>query len=329
MTPKVRLSRKLVLTPILAVLLIGCGGSQAKSTATGSHRATRSSNCFPSPSTCGYPDPTNTGVPVGTTLTASGSITASTAGQVISGKDVTGQIFVNANNVTIENTRVTQTTTCGTTNTCGNFAIRVNSGISGTVIRNVETRTESGKTCEHDIRNQGSASVTGEGLYLHACDSNWYGYGTLKNSYGIAKIQISSDHVENVYFCSGKFTAKHDTLFNPVSQTAVIFGDTLCGGGNKYTVKDSLLAGGGYVFYPQANSSHPGAARTAIEGNHIARCKTREVSAANGHWLCRGGFDHHGYYANGGSYGVGAYFSGPLTWSGNVWDDNLANTPAP
>ncbi len=296
------------------------------------------SNCFPSPSTCGYPDPTNTGVPVGTTLTASGSITASTAGQVISGKDVTGQIFVNANNVTIENTRVTQTTTCGTTNTCGNFAIRVNSGISGTVIRNVETRTESGKTCEHDIRNQGSASVTGEGLYLHACDSNWYGYGTLKNSYGIAKIDISTDHVENVYFCSGTFTAEHDTLFNPVEQTAVIFGDTLCGGGNKYTVKDSLLAGGGYVFYPQANNSNPAGAQTVIEGNHIARCKPKEVSGPGGHWYCQGitnnsrhesPGDGIGYYPNGGSYNVGSYFSGPLTWSGNVWDDNLATISAP
>ncbi len=296
------------------------------------------SNCFPSPSTCGYPDPTNTGVPVGTTLTASGSITASTAGQVISGKDVTGQIFVNANNVTIENTRVTQTTTCGTTNTCGNFAIRVNSGISGTVIRNVETRTESGKTCEHDIRNQGSASVTGEGLYLHACDSNWYGYGTLKNSYGIAKIDISTDHVENVYFCSGTFTAEHDTLFNPVEQTAVIFGDTLCGGGNKYTVKDSLLAGGGYVFYPQANNSNPAGAQTVIEGNHIARCKPKEVSGPGGHWYCQGitnnsrhesPGDGIGYYPNGGSYNVGSYFSGPLTWSGNVWDDNLASVSAP
>ena len=250
---------------------------------------------------------------------------------MVSGKDVTGQIYVNADNVTIENTRVTQTTSCGTTDTCGNYAIRINSGVSGTVIRNVETRTKAGKTCEHDIRNQGSASVTGEGLYLHACDSNWYGSGTLKNSYGIAKIKISADHVENVYFCSGTFTAEHDTLLNPVMQTAVVFGDTICGGGNRYTVKDSLLAGAGYVFYPQANNSgKPAGARTVIEGNRIARCRTREIVApSGGNHLCRGGFDQYGFYPNGGSYGIGYYFSGPLTWRKNAWDNNSARIPAP
>jgi hypothetical protein len=294
------------------------------------------SNCFASPSSCGYPDPTNTGVPAATTLAASGSITVSSAGQVIDGKDVTGQIYVNANNVTIENTRVTQTGSCGTTNTCGNYAIRVNSGVSGTLIRNVETRTEAGKTCEHDIRNQGGATTVGENLYLHGCDSNWYGEGTLKNSYGIAKIEISADHVENVYFCSGTFTAEHDTLLNPVEQTAVIFGDTICGGGNRYTVKNSLLAGGGFVFYPQANNSNPAGAQTVITGNHIARCLGAE-RLGNGHHYCQGVTnsrtespgDGHGYYPNGGSYGIGDYFSGPLTWTNNVWDDNQANISAP
>ena len=249
---------------------------------------------------------------------------------------MTGQIYVNANNVTIENTRVTQTTTCGTTNTCGNYAIRVNSGVSGTVIRNVETRTEAGKTCEHDIRNQGGASTVGKTLYLHGCDSNWYGEGTLKNSYGIAKIEISADHVENVYFCSGTFTAEHDTLFNPVEQTAVIFGDTICNGGNKYTVKNSLLAGGGFVFYPQANNENPAGAQTVITGNQIARCLASELSSG-GHHLCKGMTqantespgDGHGYYPNGGSYGIGDYFSGPLTWSGNVWDNDLTSISAP
>jgi hypothetical protein len=248
---------------------------------------------------------------------------------VIEGKDVTGQIDVTANDVTIENTRVTQTTTCGRTRTCGNFAIRIETGVTGTVIRNVETRSAPGKTCEHDIRNQGTRSTVGTGLYLHACDSNWYGEGTLKDSFGIAKIRISSDHVENVYFCSGVFSAEHVTLFNPVSQTAVVFGDTICGGGNRFTVRNSLVAGGGYTFYPQANTENPKGARTVISGNHIARCRTRELNTSGGQHLCRSGFDRYGYYPNGGGYGVGAYFSGRLTWRRNVWDDNLKPVPAP
>jgi hypothetical protein len=53
-----------------------------------------------------FPDATCTGVPPGTTLAPSGSLTISTAGTVIDGRDITGQVVVNAPNVTIRNTRI-------------------------------------------------------------------------------------------------------------------------------------------------------------------------------------------------------------------------------
>src|SRR6185312_7570768 len=62
--------------------------------------------CFSEPGTCGYPTPSTTGVPSGTTLTASGPITVTTPGTVIDGKDVTGGIDVQADDVTIRNSRV-------------------------------------------------------------------------------------------------------------------------------------------------------------------------------------------------------------------------------
>ena len=82
---------------------------------------------FASPGSRGYPDPAynSVGVPSGTTLTPSGSITVTTAGAVIDGKDVTGDITVSANNVTIKNTRVTKNSggcgasTCGATPSSG------------------------------------------------------------------------------------------------------------------------------------------------------------------------------------------------------------------
>jgi hypothetical protein len=281
------------------------------------------SHCFTEPHLCGYPDPTNTGLPAGTSLTPSGSIVASTPGQTIGGREVTGTINVTANNVTIEDTRVTQTDSCGTVNTCGNYAIRIDEGVTGTVIRDVETRSQAGDTCEHDIRNTSTSPVTIERAYMHACDSNVYGTATLRDSYGIAKIAISTDHVENVYVCGTTIDVEHSTLFNPVDQTAVVFGDALCGA-NHYTVRNSLLAGGGYVFYPQANAS-PTSGQTIITGNHIARCLSAETPAkSGGNWLCKNGADPGGYYPRGGSFGIGAFFSGPLTWSGNVWDDSLA-----
>ncbi len=292
--------------------------------------------CFSAPSACGYPDPTNTGVPAGTKLTASGSITASTAGQTISARDVTGKINVTANNVTIQNTRVTQTGTCGTVNTCGNSAIQINEGVSGTVIRNVETRTVFGDTCEQDIRDQSEGLVTIEDSYLHACDSNLIDYGNVRmvDTFGLSKIDISSDHVENIYFADSTLSVVHSTLFNPVEQTAVIFGDVNGGSGgtcqNHLTVETSLLAGGGYTLYPCGNGTSAGSSTWSVTNTHFARCLTATHEVSGGHWVCTGGPDSNGYYPESGSYGLDASsFASGETWQGNVWDDNLATIPAP
>jgi hypothetical protein len=52
------------------------------------------------------PNADNTGVPAGTTLTPSGSLTISTAGAVVAGRDIVGRVTVNAPNVTIRNSRI-------------------------------------------------------------------------------------------------------------------------------------------------------------------------------------------------------------------------------
>jgi hypothetical protein len=293
---------------------------------------TQTLHCFSNPVACGFPAPSTTG-PTGA-LTPSGSIVASTPGQTISGKDVTGSIEVRANNVTIEDDRVTETTTCGTgssSSSCGNSAIRIESGLTGVVIKNVETAATSGKTCEHDIRNTGS-SVTIEDSYLHACDSNIYAAGptVLKDSYGIAKVLINEDHVENIYFDDTSFTAEHDTLFSPVEQTAVVFGNTNNGTDttnckDHAVVKNSLLAGGGFTIDICAHSSAKGSSSEVVEGNHFARCLTKETGpTSGGHWVCASGADPSGYYPRSGSFGTQLDGKG-ITWQANVWDDNGAS----
>jgi hypothetical protein len=305
-------------------------------TVEASSAPTEGSGCFAAPASCGYPVPSSTGVPSGSTLTSSGAITASTAGQVIAGKDVSGGINVKANNVTIENSRVANEGDCGPTNTCGNWSIRIEAGVTGTVIRNVETVPTAGTTCEHDIRNTSSGTLEIVGSYLHACDSNVYSVGntTLRDSYSIAKIAISTDHVENVYFDDSTFTVIHSTMLSPVEQTAVIFGNVNGGSGgtcsNHLTVEESLLAGGGYTLYPCGNGTSAGSSTWEVKNNHVARCRTSENEVSGGHWVCQNGTDQYGYYPRGGSFGLVAYsFSSGRTWSGNVWDDNLASIPAP
>ncbi len=71
-----------------------------------SDAATQTSNCFGSPGACGFPDPAYGNVGPSSpcsSLTASGSITVTTAGQKIQNMNVTGQIIVKAANVTIDN----------------------------------------------------------------------------------------------------------------------------------------------------------------------------------------------------------------------------------
>jgi thrombospondin type 3 repeat protein len=293
--------------------------------ATGTH-------CFASPHTCGFPDETNTGIPAGTALSPSGSITASTPGQVIDGRDVTGTINIVANNVTVQNTRVTLTGTgCGPTSTCGNYEIRINEGVSGTVIKNSELRVAAGTTCEHDIRNTSGPSLQIIGVYIHGCDSNLYGGGTMTDSYGVAKLDISNDHVENIYFNDTSFTSIHNTLLNPISQTAVIFGNSNGGTAttnctNQLTVTNSLIVGGGYTLYPCAHAAQAGSSTINVQNNHFGRCTSAEVYNPNGGThTCANGTDSSGYYPFGGAYGMATeYFNGTGTWKGNVWDDNLA-----
>lgn len=78
----------------------------------------------------GWPGPENTGVPAGTQLTASGSITVTENGAVLSGLDITGCVDVQASDVTIQASRIT----C---DRADDSAIRVQDG-AGILLEDVE-----------------------------------------------------------------------------------------------------------------------------------------------------------------------------------------------
>lgn len=322
------------ITVLLA--LTGVGTGSAERPPAPPYPALKQAHCFRAPAECGFPSPGSAGVPEGVSLTPSGSIEVSEDGAVVKDLDVTGTIKILADDVTVEDTRVTQNTTCGHHNgSCGNYAIGIAPELKGIKIRNVETRSAPGQTCEQDIRNLG-AQVVIDGAYMHACDGNIFTTGPtlLKNSYGITKLEIDDDHIENVYFEGSTFKAIHNTLLNPIEQTAVIFGNAEGGSDtfncdNHLTVLGNLLAGGGYTLYPCAHTVSPGSSYMNVQGNHFARCTTKKGYKPNGgNHPCVGGFDENGYYAESGSYGVATdYYRSAGTWRGNVWDDNLAKVP--
>jgi hypothetical protein len=283
----------------------------------------KATGCVANPSACGYPDATNSGVPAGTPLTAVGSMVAATPGQVISARSVAGTITVAADNVTIVNTQVLPPS-----GGSGSAGIMVESGVEGTVFQNVTVGGPGGgsQSLQAAIRNSGSGTVA-QSVYLYNCSDCWEGQGSIRDSYMRVDSIYPDAHAEDLYVCGGSIEVSHSTLLNAVEQTATVFGDTANCGGNNFVVSHSLLAGGGYVLYPQANSSSRTGTMTVV-GNRIGRCTSAPVFVPrSGGTVCAGGADEGGFQPRGGYFGVAAYYylgDAQDIWEGNVWADSSA-----
>jgi hypothetical protein len=292
------------------------------------------SGCFQSPGSCGYPDPAfhNVGVPQGTNLTPSGSITVTTPGAVIDGLDVSGGINVQANNVTIKNTRV-NCTTCAP----GDSAVLIGRGFSGLAIQNSEV---SGGSID-DFGSGDSSTTTLDHVYVHDCGECVHYMNTITDSYIVScYCVVAGAHYEPVFTDKDFMNVQHSVLLNPHIQTAALMAGKSSGPCSIHlSVTNSLLAGGGFVIYPCANTSSAGTSVVTFTGNRFARC-TETPTTQNGANICTGfpfvdhgsdsfmaqnGTDGQGYFPSGGQFGFSAYiYCGQTTWTGNIWDDNGA-----
>jgi len=250
--------------------------------------------CFASPQACGYPDQANTGVPAGVTLTPSGSITAGN-GAVISGKDVTGSIEVVGNNVTIVNTRVTDSGDSAN-------AIHIDGGVSGTKIQNSTLRGQSvSNGIQYAVSNSGSGTVA-TGVDMYNCTECWSGNGTLENSYAISNASIAGAHYEAVYVPGGTTEItdlEHNTLLNPNNQTAGIFGDDHAWGPiHNLTINNNLVADGGDNGGIVTGCNGDGNTNIVITNNRISFAYDASMPPASSNLAA-------------------------TTWSNNYRDDNL------
>ena len=257
----------------------------------------RTTHCITHPSACGYPDESNTGVPPGTRLAPSGGITITKAGTVLSGMDVHGSITVDANDVTIRNTRVT---TAGATG----HNIVIEAGIGGTVIEDTTLRgtDAAANAIQYSVQNIGTDSTRGIRLDMFNCTTCWAGPGTLVDSYAITNAVIPGSHYGAVYSGgrAGPLVIEHDTLLNPHDQTATVFAGNDYGDQTGLTISGNLLAGGGYLIYGGAYGPKG--------------ATTKRVSITNNRFS-------NFYWPHGGHYGVAAYVNWDVTaWKGNYWD---------
>ena len=207
----------------------------------------------------------STGPAAGTTFTDSNGFTASTAGAVYSGLNVNGGIDITADNVTIENSTVTEVNP-------DTAAIQVASNVTGVKIVNDSihgTNTVQSGALAFAVSYFGSSisGVTIDHTNFYNGDRILAGYGTVTNSYCLGGADFDStsgglEHDECVYTDGGApgIRALHDTLINAnPNQTAAIFVDNpdFGGGGTSGTVdvEDSLLAGGDYCIYAGAGNA--------------------------------------------------------------------------
>jgi hypothetical protein len=331
------------------------GSSSSTSAATAVIAAAQSSgsggtqeSCFSNPESCGYPGPNNTGVANCSALKASSGKTITKA-ETVEGLDITGEVVIAASGVKFNNDCIE----VNGNEEEGSAAVILNNGASNFTISNstIRGKNTTSESIEEALRNNYSnAGATAIDDRLENCAECLHQTWTINESYVIANGEEKADesgqsHAEDWWFDNGTISANGDTLLNPSKQTAVIFAES--GGGsceNHETVTNSLLAGGGFMFYFCAHSSGAGSSSIDIKDNRFARdvCTKKEISNYEG----RGGYGcgpegsyfsygegSGGYFPRGGFFGIvyegeGVYNKG-AGWEGNYWDNNLASVEAP
>ena len=288
----------------------GTGGGNPSSQANCAGAASSNTPNYAALDACGYPSPDTAGIPAGTTLTPIAQAKLP-AGASWSG----GELDISGNNVTVTGVSITNGNVhiTGVNDTLsdslitgdGNPEVLIYHGASNTVMDHDEV--EAPTSTIGAINNAGGQSFTITNSYLHDNCTGVLGVGvTAKNNYMITDGNVPGCHVEDAYIPGGKNQPatdyEHNTLLNPLGQTAAIFLDNhCCGSGNSnITENNNLMAGGGYITYGDSNGD--GSSNIVITNNRFSRL----------------------YYPDGGYYGAEVQNDAATTFSGNIWDDTLA-----
>jgi hypothetical protein len=343
----------LVAAVVVLTGIAGCGGGAVRSHAVKKRAVAGPVDCFASPVRCGYPDAAagNVGVsvsscsslpafnpsklPKGTYYNGSNLLEITTPGTTIKDLDFPSNITLVVAAANAEIDHVCVMTDGG--GHSGSTALTIVKHVGGTTVENstlggANTTTQA---AEQAITNDTNAPDTSaDNDLLLNCGECVHGTWTLDNSYVDVTARIPGEHYEDWYFSDGTISANHDVFINPQEQTAEIFGNTNGGNGgpadNHVTITNSLLAGGGYMLYPNSDNSGVGASTMDITGNRFARCAGSAIAnRRTGGQSCAGGTDRSGIWPRGGYFGVsyptGTFCKGnDQTWKDNVWDDTGA-----
>jgi hypothetical protein len=320
--------------------------SEPTATVTAKQKEATPENCYSSPEACGYPDAKGTGVENCASLPKSSGTKTITKAETIENTDITGYVVVDAGDVTLNHDCVV----FNGGESEGSAAVVLESAASNFTISNTTVRAENttSDSFEEAIRNNHSddGAVASKDR-LEDCAECIHQLWTLTESYVIAngRAAASGVHTEDWWFDNNTITANDDTLLNPSKQTAVIFAEGSGACENHEKVTNSLIAGGGFMFYFCTHASSIGKSTIEIKDNRFARriCTKAVVEDVQGRggWECSGrpneeenyfdaGEGTGAFYPRGGFFGVASESPetfpshGGAGWEGNYWDDDLA-----
>jgi cell division septation protein DedD len=210
-------------------------------------------------SACGFPDASNTGVPTGTTLKAeSGNISIDDDNTVIDGVDLTGSLDIYANNVTIENSRITSSNWWG---------INLRAAYSGLKILHCTIIGVPGKGPDNGGEDYGVSNMGDGDLEVAYSNISEFGNelsmgnGNLHDNYVHDTQQFINlgheyQHTDNIISDGANIAPliiRHNTLINesPIDKGASasvgLFADD--GPVQNTTVDNNWIAGGAYALY--------------------------------------------------------------------------------
>ena len=276
--------------------------------------------CGPDPHRCGFPDATNAGVPAGVSLStvsagssgpgwstdSQGNVEVSGDGAVFSGYSVHGTVTVTGDNAVIKDDAISNYG-----NDIDGDGVNLTGNPSNVTIEHVNISSPYGTQGDMGVF-AGIKDINGEAMGTRVLDSNIADastgvqlyIGLIEGNYIHDVSPAEPDSHLNGTTSNGStvpLTIRHNTVFNPNSQTDAISLFEDFGVEANVDIDDNLVAGGGYTIYGGQNSGGPQAYNIRITNNHFSNI----------------------YYSQCGYYGYIAAFdpSGPgNVWSGNVWD---------
>lgn len=211
-----------------------------------------------------WPDATNTGPPSDLELKPSGPLTIAIAGTTVSGLDIEGGVTVNADNVTIEMSRISANAWA---------VIKIDPHQTGVVVRDC---TIDGRGAAPD--GNGNQGIMGQGTFQRNNIFNVENGIVLTENGNLIEGNFIHDlnaggapHYDGIQIDGGisDVVIRHNTIINSHGAAGAIMIDNEFGPVSNIVIEGNLLAGGSFTVYSDAKFNDNPISRISITDNHI------------------------------------------------------------